>query len=41
MKHFGEYETTPEHTKLYVILTKHKYIKMVSDGNHITEIGLI
>ena len=38
---FGEYETAPEHTISYVILIKHKEIKMVSNGNKITGIELI
>ena len=35
---FEEYEETPENTKLYVILIKHRETNMVSDGNKITGI---
>ena len=38
---FVEYEKAPENTNLYVILTKHREINMVSDGNKITGIELI
>ena len=38
---FEEYENTTENTNLYVILIKHKEIKMVADGNKITGIELI
>ena len=38
---FEEYENTPENTILYVILIKHRGIKMVSDGHKITGIELI
>ena len=35
---FEEYDKTPENTKLYVILIKHREIEMVSDGNKFTGI---
>ena len=41
IRHFGENETSPEHTNLYVVLIKDKEIKMVSDGNIITGIELL
>ena len=39
--HFEEHEAAPEHTNLYVIMIKHKEIKMVADGNKKTGIYLI
>ena len=36
VRHFREYDTAPEHTALYVILTKHKEIVLVAHGNNIT-----
>ena len=38
---FEEYENAPENINLYVILIKHREIKMFSDGNKITGIELI
>ena len=35
---FEKYENAPENTNLYVILTKHREINIVSDGNKITGI---
>ena len=36
-----EYENAPENTNLYVILIKHKEIKMVSDGNKSLEMNFL
>ena len=38
---FEEYENSPENTNLYVILIKHKEIRMVSNRNKITGSELI
>ena len=38
---FEEYENTPDNTNLYVILIKHREIRMVSDGKKITGIEFI
>ena len=38
---FEEYEIAPENTNLYVMLIKHRKIRMVSDGNSITGIEFI
>ena len=33
IRHFENYETAPEFTTMYVILIKHKEIKITSDAN--------
>ena len=38
---FEKYKNAPENTNLYVILIKHREIRIVSDGNKITGIELI
>ena len=38
---FEKYENAPENNNLYVILIKHREIKMFSDGNKITGIEFI
>ena len=37
---FEEYENAPENTNFYVILIKHREIKMVSDGKKLPELKL-
>ena len=38
---FEEYDDNPTNTKLYVILIKHKEIKMISDGNKIISVEVV
>ena len=38
---FEEYDDNPTKTNLYIILTKHREIKMISDGNKITGIEIV
>ena len=40
IKLFDQYENTPEHTNFYVILMKHKEIKVASEGIKTTGIEL-
>ena len=41
IRHLEKYKNAPENTNLYVILIKHREIRIVSDGNKITGIELI
>ena len=38
---FEEYRADPANARLYLILIRHREIKMISDGNKITEIQVI
>ena len=38
---FEEYRNDPANARLFLILIRHREIKMVSDGNKITEIKVI
>ena len=38
---FEEYRADPANARLFLILIRHREIKMVSDGNKITEIQVI
>ena len=41
IRHFEEYENNPVNTDLYVILMKHREIKMISDGNKIIGVEVV
>ena len=38
---FEEYDPNPTNTNLYVILIKHREIKMISDGNKIISVEVV
>ena len=38
---FEEYDFNPTNTNLYVILKKHRVIKMISDGNRIISVEVV
>ena len=38
---FEEYRNDPANARLFLILIRHREIKMISDGNKITEIQVI
>ena len=40
-RRFGEYDDNPTNTFLYIIVIKHREIKLISDGNKIISVEVV